>query len=614
MIEWKLADFLEPSWTNPGDFLVKYKGNFDDLRRFSQSLEKNTENLKSQLSQIIHQDYADFVLISKQLLQLGEYMANLLTGLQTAEKEISKASNTLLSSSQPLREQSERLQSVRHEASLCEIALESIENLQNISKQLQNKDDIYSFFDVAVGFSVTKAKMIGIDQPALTKPIGMEYDKLMKKFVIQLNQRFINAIRDRNTDDFLLLLNISIVAGLQTEFYKSFSDAFILTKLTEIEQKIRINKRTTNYDIVFSTLFDILTLDQSPIVFIAKTAPKETFDFCFNSFWTIVSPWLEKNLMFPVGNPTEQFKAFKQWNQFIDVVESLCSQPDLIRNQQITIKIKGNIRLDIYAQLIGSDTLTKANAHFKEPIQKINGDFCLSVSEQVFKLFQNLFNENIFIMEQCKYFGVIAMKLMASFQQYVLAQKQFQPEFIKDCQAMSTKLLEVSPINLCKAFELTIVKEFSIVTQKIEDLIIESISEKCIVTLDYIQDLSSLNLRSSVSASPKVQTTLQPYMQWAKSEGSIIASSIIMAKVVENVLKVFKEKSFAKLSDIQKTYESIYKLRKDKADPNLFKVDGIKNQLLTDVQYIANIARSQKVLVDSMDIFIEIQSMLEIDK
>ena len=310
MIAWKLTDFLEPSWTNPDDFLTKYKDNFEDLRSFAASLDQFTETLKSQLTLIIHDDYTEFVSISKQLLQLGDTMGSLLKSLQSAEKQVEKASSTLEESTQPFKVHSEKLHSVRHEYAICTLALGAIEQLQMIESQLEQVDNnLYKLLDISIGFVVTKAKLIGLDQPSEQKPIEAEYYRIYDSYKNVIKTKFLEFLKKRQKDNLLCIFNASIMSGLSDFLQLSFSEVISQVLISPLDgQK---NKRSGNAFTVLDSFIKYLQDTKNEFNYLISISPN-IFDFTLNSLWPALSSWMDTYLSFSIGDPEEQMKSYRQ--------------------------------------------------------------------------------------------------------------------------------------------------------------------------------------------------------------------------------------------------------------------------------------------------------------
>ncbi|OHT02503.1 hypothetical protein TRFO_30333 [Tritrichomonas foetus] len=619
MISWKLADFLEPSWTNPDDFLTKFKDNFEDLRSFSASLSQFTDTLKSQLTNIIHDDYTEFVSISKQLLQLGDTMGALLKSLHTAEKAVAKASSTLEASSQPIKVHSDKLHNIRHEYAVCALALEAIEHLQLIESQLNQVDNnIYKLLDISIGFAVTKAKIIGLDQPSEQKPIETEYDRLHSQFENILKNKFLEFLSKRQHENLALVFNTAVMSGSHTFLQKAFGEV-IKSNLHLTEQ---VNKRGGNASTILPLLINYLEDPNGDLKYLISNAP-DSFDFLLYSFWESVSSWLDFQITFPIGDPVEQMKSYQQLNTFFSLCESLCRSNEAvlsIRNSPITARIHSKLRLDIYAQLISNKFLLDAEKMFSEPLQPTGKNFFLTFTDSFVEFYAKIFNKDIFIIEQSKDFAIIGMKLIASLSNFAKNSEQsFKPFFVADLLKVGDFLLKETPEFLQAAMKIAI-DSLKVTSNQIKEELVSFVTEKCVEHLKYIGNLTAVGIKTNRLLKPSDEATasINFYVDWAKNSKEACSDTEFLTIIVNKLLDEFLSQSSKQLGSIQKTFETIQKFRQTKSPSkspkqNMFNIETVQNQLKTDLEYISNVARSRNVMVDSFPVYKEIMELLTKD-
>lgn len=626
MISWKLTDFLEPSWTNPDDFLTKYKDNFEDLRAFSASLDQFAESLKSQLTSIIHDDYTEFVSISKQLLQLGDTMGALLKSLQTAEKSVEKASSNLEESSQPIKVHSEKLHNIRHEYAMCTLALGAIEQLQMIETQLSQVDNnIYKLLDISIGFSVTKAKLIGLDQPSEQKPIETEYDRIYNSYKKIIKNKFFDFLEKRQKENLLAIFNASIMSGLHEYLQLSFCEIINKNLLSPLDAQK--SKRSGNAIVVLNSFIKYIQDANNEFNYIISVAP-DTFDFTLNSLWTTLSPWMDTYLTFSIGDPEEQMNSYRLLSLFFDLIESKCKSIESIlsiRNSQIRARIQSKLRLDIYAQLISNKVLSEAEKLFASPLEANGTKFFLSFTEQFLTLYGQIFSEDVFIVEQSKDFAVIAMKLIASLNNFASkSNQQTSPYFVVDLKNISSKLIQSTPEFLQNAMKIAI-DSIQVTSDQIKENLISYVSEICIKHLDYIGKMTAVITKRTVKPSDEAVSTINTYFEWAKNTRNACNDTEFLTIIVTNIFDQFLTQSTNQLSTLRKNFDTIMRFRKSKSTstddqdqqspskPNMFKIEVVQKQLKTDIDYIANVARGKNVPVDSFPSYSQINELLSKD-
>jgi len=610
-----MSEFLEPSWTNADDFLVKHRDSFNDLKDFYNSLETFTDTLKSQLTSIINDDYTDFVSISKQLLQLGENMNILLKILKVSDSMINQTINNLSVSILPYRAQYDKLLAVKHESLTCLIGMECIESLQWIEKMINNSQDVFFLYDIAIVFSMILAKMKRIDQPALVKPIQNEYNKLMGLFAISLSSSFINSIKNRLKENLFIILNSAIIVGLEDQLYSTLSDDQVKPFLKSLE----VFKK---YDRIITSILEFVSNPNGIIRFLVEVSPNG-FDFIQFSLWPCVSYWLEAKIIFPISNANEIHCSYSLFFNFISNIESLCKSHHCILEIRRSSKMKSlirKLRLDIYAQLIVVEICDQAESLLKDPIKPLpNGEqFQLSLTQPFINLFQKFFADDVFIKEQSQDFAVLAMKLLASFEGFVKIQEQFLPRFIVDARSMLRIIIEICPPHIQPPIKLAISSVLNTI-DVLEGIQISRVTKLCVDKLDYIHSMSS-QLFSSTNTSQRVPSqmaseVMAPYNKWAIGEGSLLANNTNLTTVVTSVLNIFAKQSRDLVEKLKNQLKSLQLFRRNKqSDPNqsLFSVDLARKQLKLDLEVIANYARSKQIQVDNYEVYISLIQYLDI--
>lgn len=617
-MNWKITEFLEPLWTSPEAFLAKHRSEFSDYRSFSSSLFSFTDFLKSKLTAIIHDDYTEFVSISNQLIQVGSTINNLINTLETTENSLDKSSLRLREQMQSIKPQTDKLYDIRHEKDACLVALDIINKMENVEKQLVDCDDeIECFLDIAIGLSYVKVKMDGLE-PAEKRVLLCEYEKMWNEFCKKIQERIIEVIKKKENDNLLILLNAVVLTGIQDLVYNLFFSCF----LKDLFDKINGVKQKVNGRLIFQIILDYLKNANNELLYVINETP-ETFDFAYYSFWKTISALLDSNVSFPIGDLNEQFDCYKKVKEFFNILESLCKTKEnilKIRNDQYSKNLIKKLRLDIYGQLISNQIYLKAEEIFQKPVTKISNEFSLSISPIFLTFYKDIFNDDKFVIEQSKDFAIIAMRLIASLNKYAISSsKQIQTSFIYDLHLMKDYLMESTPIHLRKTLSIPI-ESLELTSQKIKDNIIQELTQACVNNIKYISQMNGTSVQNSpLKPSSNVTKALLPYFYWAKSEGVNIASNEILSHIINELFNNFYNLSNTLLTSIRNDLEKLIVFRKrkspnadvDKSSINLFNIEGIKSKLKVDVEYIANIARGKQIEVDSMNIYLQIQELLK---
>lgn len=620
MARWLLADFLEPVWTGPDEFLSRYRDQFPDLRSFAGSLDDFTESLKADLTTIIHDDYTEFVSISKQLLQLGESMTTLVRTLRVCEQDIADAARSREAATQTMRSRLESVQKVKHEYAVCSLALDAFENLESVESRLSEvSEDIYSFMDVAIGLSVTQAKIHALDQPSERNPVQGEFDRLHANFCDAVTKSFCDFVKNGSRQELEVILNAVAVTGIYDVIYEAYSTCFLGGLVDAMDKQLRgIRGARANCDVLFSLALEYLQASDNELAFVDEVCG-ESMDFMESAFWPNVVAFMDKRISFPIGNVAEQKKGFASWMEFLSACEAKCKTAEAvasIRESAECKSIQGKVGLNVYAQLVSKQICSEAETAFNEELKATASDeFSLNICGKFVRCYERLFSEELFVAEQAKDFVITGMKLVASLAAFAKTSgMQYKPLFAVDLAIVSESLRRVTPVFLRTAMQ----KALSCLPETAKLLrqqLTTDIADKCCEQLAYLDRLTLVGLQNqkSTSASPHVTAAMNTYLQWAARDGSSIADADLLQEVVDRMLISFFSRVDSTLKTLKNDLEMIAKFRKTTSgekDSGGFNLDALKEKIYVDFEYIANITRGKSVPVDSMASFRAVADLL----
>lgn len=601
-----LSDFQDPTWTNTNDFLLKHRNRFESLNSFADALNSYGEELKSRLTTIIHDDYQKFVSISKQLLQLGDYMAELIKSLTNSENAVDNAVKTLQQSIQPIKAQTEKLHKIRIEEAICKLALEIVISLENIRGKLNTETTPDVFADVAIGFAIARAQLKGIDQPALSIRIQADFDKIFNDFTTKLCNAFVKSIKEKDDISLQQILIATILSNQFNSIYKAFSDAFVLEELKNLKKK---NKDACE---TLQQIKYIINNTDGPINYIHDKS-LAIFDFALYSVWPNISDWIVKYVDFPVGTIKELHDAYIKTMEVIAEMEKLCRSKEAIielRKSPGMVLIFKNMKIDFYTNLVSIkiiQDIPQAENHNPEIIDE---DFKLSTTKIVFDQVKRCFSSEYFVPERAGDFVITAMKIVLI---YIELSKSFPKSksfFAYDMKILAGKLEQVIPDSYKQAISMACQSLIENST-KLENEILEVLTNETVNRLDFI---STIFVKATAAAPSKpsmlAAEVFSSYTRWVSTEKSPLNSKIFATKIVQAVLEKFKQKAMTSIQDVRSQSIAIATFNKSSSiDPKLSEM-RLKQQLLLDLECIATKALGFDVDVHKMETYVEMSTFL----
>ncbi|EAY16589.1 hypothetical protein TVAG_434260 [Trichomonas vaginalis G3] len=603
----KIEDFQDQNWTNPGEFLLKHKDHFSSLNDFASALISYGEVLKARLTTIIHDDYTEFVTVAKQLIQLGDSMTELIKSFSNAQNAVEHATKNLQQASQPVKAQTEKLHKIRIEEAVCKLALDIVISLENIKSKLTTDTHPAIFLDSAIGLAITKAKLAGINQPALSIRIEASYNKIFKDFTNKLSSAFIDSVKSRDISSLSIILHATILSDQFQLIYKSFSDMFVIQEV----QKLNISKKTKSISILNSLIDTIM--DQNGYIHFIYENSLPIFDFILNSVWPSLSDWIIRNVEIPLSDAKAVHTSYILLIKLINEIEKLCRSKisvNKIHNSIYDIQLYDKLKLKIYPQLVSTELNPQVEQIIQANPNLIDGEFKVSTSSQLFDIIKLIFSEEYFILNEIGDFLILMMKICLVYKEFCQNSVKFKSHLAFDIRTFIRKLKSVTPIECDEPLKL-VSNSLLETSEKLENDVLAVIVNETLPKLDFI---STITIKPE-SEMPKTHSSLAAsvftnYNKWIDTEKSPLNSPEFASKVFNAVMDRFKSKATTRIQDVRAQTIAIAKFnRSSTIDPEI--IEGkLKKQLLLDLECIATRAAKYDFPAKENDIYKEITSIL----
>ena len=551
---------------------------------------------KNQLTDTIHKQYTDFVSISKQLIQLGEYNNQITTHLKIAQDNLKKSTENLKAITQGIIPLKQKQRALQYEILSTKIANETLSLLQSASNHVENafiyqsnssnqennetinltnndnsnnsqiSDNEHNFFlflDAAIELSMANATLLKLsdqNQPALFIPISNGYQKIASKYTKSLCDAFIYSIYHEKSEELSIISNSAILSGNISALYDTFSSEFIFP----LQNSIAIpHNNIPNSIELLSPLVSFLMKPTNPLQFVYQNTP-DCFDFMRGSFWPNISLFLRNKIIFPIGQIGTVKSCFDFWRQFQTACEQLSRSLEtiqLIRNSENTKIIEEKMHLDIYVQLFSNQLFKNANQFFSDISQdntnnSQNQKTPEIISKFILNLCQTLFSSDSYIPEMVRSFCSSYRKIIFSF-----CNKANEVEFdqmslyLASIRLIIPHISEVLP-EYCKNIGKLVEEELHQCEEEVEKKIVKELSSQCSSRVKTFMTI--ISRQNSNTPSSFVKEIFKPYKEWSQSPISYnMFNSQLFSRVFEEMMILFYNEAKSALENERKRQETI---------------------------------------------------------
>lgn len=603
-MEWKVSDFQEPQWKNSSDFMDSHFHKFSNMSDFLTSLENFENSLRNQLSNIINDDYTEFVLISRQLIQLSDNINQIIKTLKQAEETIESSAEILMKPIESVKPQLDQLKKVRRDSAVCKLALETIDSLKLIEKMLIT-NEIDSLLDAAIGLSIVNAKIKSIDQPAMNVPLSSSYQKLREVYKSVLKDWFCKCITEKKElNDLMVVFSAACLSQDHELLYKVYEDRILSIFVLGLKEGKLVNKNSIKW---FPELTDYI-LSVSDFL---KNTP-EIYDFMLNSIWPFFSKFLNSNIIFPIGTMDEIKTNFELFKKFISVVEqSVKSQENvmLIRNSEYYSNLYNKVHLDIYGQFASMQVLKEVNDIFSEKNEPLSEScFKLSITQKIYTIISNLFTTDIVISDVVKDFIIIVMKILYSYQNYCAKQTSHSILIVIDMEILSRNVFSALP----EKFRDLMILPSKCLLETSRQMFATKIVNEATDKLFYINTLSTQFFKKKDSVVKKPTShmieAINVYNNWVKLSGTDSEENVRI--FVDALITKFSNESKEAITKMRNTKISMEKIKSNNLQRSVVDIGGAKSQLLLDLEQISMLAKCKNYSLNENDTYKKILQFL----
>lgn len=311
------------------------------------------KTLRSEMIELINEDYADFVNLSANLIGLDKSIGEIGQPLQSLREELVAIKTDLqLSMDEVEKCLQDKLQMRRLYRSLqCITRLSSTtQNLQRLVGVVDTPHDPIHMERVTVLLCHLNndlgdcSKYLKPDQLHSVKMLDIQSMDLLKTF-------FLDAIRNgkkKNLEVSLRLYSLLNANAVVENVYRTE-----VLKLSRVISEQSLQNSPKGLSGIYDQIIGFIETNMRDVITLSRQVDEQNYDFLLHSFWPEVEHRLEVNMssIFAPGNPNFFYQKYQSTMEFLAKFETLTSQPEAFRNHKQYQTFLARWNLPVYFQI-----------------------------------------------------------------------------------------------------------------------------------------------------------------------------------------------------------------------------------------------------------------------
>lgn len=388
-------------------FLHEYR-NAAGLETMRDDLGLYLKVLRSAMIELINEDYADFVDLSANLIGLDQSINGIQTPMGQLREEILTVKMVLTENMNEITDCLEEKKCLRENKRglLC---LGKVQvSLNKLSELLNSSDSIKPTLLERMTLESVQLKFnIKFCEKFLTTEQQDESRNVHKMLLERVHQYFLLTLGNKDVDGLERCLRIYSTLDECLVAEEIFRKEIVSNYLNSIISESSLQNCPQGLSGIYSQIFDFIAIKMKDVLALTgKHGKIKGFDFLINSYWIEIEQRLETNLssIFAPGNPESFYQKYKTTIDFLEKIESVLIDEDLILKFRETIQYKKfQIRwnLPVYFQIrfqeIGGTLETACNKVINKQIINNSNELKFTPFNTVISCITKCWQDGIFL-------------------------------------------------------------------------------------------------------------------------------------------------------------------------------------------------------------------------
>lgn len=618
------------------DFLHNYRYSAT-LETFRDDLGIYLKILRSAMIELINEDYADFVNLSSNLVnldksinilkdplvQLREEVLNVRANLQDCMNEINECLN-----------EKRRFRQIRKSLGSLESTRKNLSKIRSLMALLNTDDKERAVLLERIALELIQLQFnVKFCSHFLSSNEKSLIDEQEEALLTTLGNYFLSTLEDTsNIEGLERCLRIYYILDkckLVEDIFRRETAVYMETIINEKN----LQKNPDNLAGVFNQILDFVSLKMKQLLSLTrgKTVKVKGYNFLFNSFWSAVEERIETSLssIFSPGIPNDFYVKFKCTMEFLKRIEMIIDDPVLIKKfheHEQYKKFQKRWNLPVYFQIRNQEISTslekycEINFEAMEVTPTDSNQIQTKLFVEVINCIATCWKDGIFIDQLYSNFLKLTLQLVSRGVRWtkdVLKQtsengdnlkidlQTFYAVLYRDIGTFILKFPQIEELLGQKLKENLVLKDkidmdsirkcfeppreaFNECQRNIESQIVRKLMESCLKSIKNVQDIPRLfrktNREVPTKHLPYVDQILQPIDDFIKAY-----SQYYQPEVVQRILKELFSKLTIQyyqsvsevLTSVQRTEESLRRLKNLKKSQSSTVVNDEK-QLMSD--------------------------------
>lgn len=317
------------------------------------------KTLRSEMIELINEDYADFVNLSANLIGLDKSIDVIVTPLASLREDLTTIKSDLQLSMDEIEKSLQDKMQLRQ----LQRSLKSITSLNGTREHLLQLLGATDTTTTTTSDPILVERIVGLlchqniyleqcekylkpDQLHSVKTLSTQSMDLLKSF-------FLEAIRNANKKNLEVSLRLYSILNATATAEAIFRTDVLKPHLTKLISEQSLQNSPKGLTGIYDQIINYILTDMKDILLLSRQVDESNYDFLLHSFWPEVEHRLEVNMssIFAPGNPNFFYQKYQATVEFLVKFESHVSQPEEFRRQKQYQSFLKRWNLPVYFQI-----------------------------------------------------------------------------------------------------------------------------------------------------------------------------------------------------------------------------------------------------------------------
>lgn len=340
------------------------------------------KTLRSEMIELINEDYADFVNLSANLIGLDKSIEVIVNPLQSLREELVTIKSDLQLSMEEIDDclqEKGQLRRLHHSLQCITRLASTTQNLQQLLGAVDSTASDFVLVERVVGLLCLQNSYLEICEKYL-KPDQLHSINLLGTQSMDLLKNFyLDSLRNRNKKHLEVSLRLYSVLSATNTAETIYRTDVLKPHLTKLVSEQSLQNSPTGLSGIYDQVIRFIENDMKEVLELSRQVDGQSYDLLLHSFWPEVEHRLEVNMssIFAPGNPNFFYQKYQSTVEFLAKFESHVQHPEEFRRSKQYVSFLKRWNLPVYFQIrfqeIGGAVETELSKPFTAALIQSSG-------------------------------------------------------------------------------------------------------------------------------------------------------------------------------------------------------------------------------------------------